>query len=217
ACVLALVGLMLFGFSRGAAPPALWAAYGLLGMTFLLHTFGLVTRMYIQGRPPVTNLYSSAIFIGWGCVLMGLILERIYPMGVASLAGATLGFVTTLIAHGLGSDRDTMEMMQAVLDTNLWLATHVTLVTFGYVATYVAGFLGILFILLGVFTPILDRSTFKALAGIIYGVVCFATFLSFVGTVLGGIWADYSWGRFWGWDPKENGAFLIVLWNAVVL
>ena len=51
----------------------------------------------------------------------------------------------------------------------------------------------------------------------IYGVVCFATLLSFVGTVLGGIWADQSWGRFWGWDPKENGALLIVIWNALIL
>ena len=51
----------------------------------------------------------------------------------------------------------------------------------------------------------------------IYGVVCFATLFSFVGTVLGGIWADQSWGRFWGWDPKENGALLIVIWNALIL
>ena len=50
-----------------------------------------------------------------------------------------------------------------------------------------------------------------------YGVVCFATLLSFTGTVLGGIWADQSWGRFWGWDPKENGALLIVIWNALIL
>jgi cytochrome c biogenesis factor len=50
-----------------------------------------------------------------------------------------------------------------------------------------------------------------------YGVVCFALFFSFIGTVLGGIWADQSWGRFWGWDPKENGALLIVLWNAIIL
>jgi hypothetical protein len=51
----------------------------------------------------------------------------------------------------------------------------------------------------------------------IYGIVCFAMLFSFVGTVLGGIWADQSWGRFWGWDPKENGALLIVLWNALIL
>jgi ABC-type transport system involved in cytochrome c biogenesis permease subunit len=57
----------------------------------------------------------------------------------------------------------------------------------------------------------------KALSKMVYGVVCFATLFSFVGTVLGGIWADQSWGRFWGWDPKENGALLIVIWNAIIL
>jgi cytochrome c biogenesis factor len=57
----------------------------------------------------------------------------------------------------------------------------------------------------------------KALSKMVYGIVCFATLFSFTGTVLGGIWADQSWGRFWGWDPKENGALLIVLWNAIIL
>jgi len=57
----------------------------------------------------------------------------------------------------------------------------------------------------------------KALTKMVYGIVCFATLFSFTGTVLGGIWADQSWGRFWGWDPKENGALIIVLWNATIL
>jgi ABC-type transport system involved in cytochrome c biogenesis permease subunit len=217
AAVLALVGLLLTGWSRQLSPPFRWASFALICMTFSIHVFGLVARMYIQGRPPVTNLYSSAVFIGCGAVLLCGILEIIRPLGIANVVGASLGFMTTLIAHGLGNGNDTMEMMQAVLDTNFWLATHVTMVTLGYVATYVAGFLGILFILLGICTPVLDRHAFKSLSGMIYGTVCFATFLSFVGTVLGGIWADYSWGRFWGWDPKENGALLIVMWNAVVL
>jgi ABC-type transport system involved in cytochrome c biogenesis permease subunit len=217
AAVLGLIGLLLTGWSRELSPPFRWASFALIAMTLVLHTFGLAARMYIQGRPPVTNLYSSAVFIGFGAVLLCMVLEVIRPLGIANVVGATMGFLTTVIAHNLGSEGDTMEMMRAVLDTNFWLATHVTMVTLGYVATYVAGFLGILFILLGLFTPVLDRPTYKSLSGMIYGTVCFATFLSFVGTVLGGIWADYSWGRFWGWDPKENGALLIVLWNAVVL
>ncbi|HEX9081057.1 MAG TPA: cytochrome c biogenesis protein CcsA, partial [Holophagaceae bacterium] len=57
----------------------------------------------------------------------------------------------------------------------------------------------------------------RSLVSMAYGIICFALFFSFVGTVLGGIWADQSWGRFWGWDPKENGALLIVLWNAIIL
>ena len=63
----------------------------------------------------------------------------------------------------------------------------------------------------------LDQATADALARMIYGVVCFATLFSLVGTVLGGIWADQSWGRFWGWDPKENGALILVLWNSIIL
>jgi len=104
-----------------------------------------------------------------------------------------------------------------VLDTQFWLATHVVCITLGYATTLVSGLLGIVYILRGVLTPTLRPESGKALTRMIYGTLCFATLLSFVGTVLGGLWADDSWGRFWGWDPKENGALMIVLWNAVVL
>src|SRR5205085_5960861 len=93
------------------------------------------------------------------------------------------------------------------------------------------GVVGVLYILIGVFTPLLTKTAGtgepntgargqtvgKLLGQVMYGVICLATLLSFVGTVLGGIWADQSWGRFWGWDPKENGAILLVLWNALIL
>jgi cytochrome c biogenesis factor len=77
--------------------------------------------------------------------------------------------------------------------------------------------LAIIYILRGVCTRTLLEGTAKSLTRMVYGIVCFATLFSFVGTILGGIWADQSWGRFWGWDPKENGALLIVLWNAAIL
>ena len=193
------------------------SAFYLVILAWVIHTFGLVFRMYLEGRPPVTNLYSSAIFIGWACVLLGLALERIYPIGIGILVASFVGFVTQVIALHLALSGDTMEMMRAVLDTNFWLATHVVTVTLGYASTFVAGFLAIIYILRGVFTTTLSVETAKSLARMVYGVVCFATLFSFVGTVLGGIWADQSWGRFWGWDPKENGALLIVLWNATIL
>jgi ABC-type transport system involved in cytochrome c biogenesis permease subunit len=104
-----------------------------------------------------------------------------------------------------------------VLDTNFWLATHVTTVTFGYAATFVAGGIALLYCGLGICTTTLRGPGLKTVSGMLYGTICFATLLSFVGTVLGGIWADQSWGRFWGWDPKENGALLIVAWNALIL
>jgi ABC-type transport system involved in cytochrome c biogenesis permease subunit len=193
------------------------SAFCLIGLAWVIHTFGLIFRMYLEGRPPVTNLYSSAIFIGWGAVILGMVLEKIYHDGIGCVVAAFAGFVTQIIAHNLAMTGDTMEMMRAVLDTNFWLATHVVVVTLGYASTFVAGFLAIIYILRGVFTNTLSPETAKSLARMVYGIVCFATLFSFVGTVLGGIWADQSWGRFWGWDPKENGALLIVLWNATIL
>jgi ABC-type transport system involved in cytochrome c biogenesis permease subunit len=192
-------------------------AFALLLVTFVVHSGGLITRMYLEGRPPVTNLYSSAVFIGWGAVLLGIFLERFFRNGIGSATAAMIGFITLLIAHHLSMDGDTMEMMRAVLDTNGWLATHVVCVTLGYASTFLAGFLALTYVVRGAFTPSLDRATAQSLTRMVYGIVCFATLFSFVGTILGGIWADQSWGRFWGWDPKENGALLIVLWNAIIL
>jgi ABC-type transport system involved in cytochrome c biogenesis permease subunit len=193
------------------------SAFYLLLLALAIHTFGLVSRMYLQERPPVTNLYSSAIFIGWGAVIVSLILERIYRDGIGAACAGAIGFVTLIIAHHLAGSGDTLEMLQAVLDTNIWLATHVVAITTGYSAMFLAGMLAIIYVIRGVFTRSLTKPTADSLTRMTYGVVCFATLFSFVGTVLGGIWADQSWGRFWGWDPKENGAVLIVLWCAITL
>jgi ABC-type transport system involved in cytochrome c biogenesis permease subunit len=227
--VLALVLALLSWFGGGGATATHKAptfnvsdllrrsAFYLIALAWVIHTTGLVFRMYLEGRPPVTNLYSSAIFIGWAAVILGMVLEKIYCDGIGCVVASFAGFVTLIIAHNLALSGDTMEMMRAVLDTNFWLATHVVTVTLGYASTFVAGFLAIIYILRGVFTATFSEPTAKSLARMVYGIVCFATLFSFVGTVLGGIWADQSWGRFWGWDPKENGALLIVLWNATIL
>jgi ABC-type transport system involved in cytochrome c biogenesis permease subunit len=193
------------------------AAFRVMGLAFALATAGILGRMWLEGRPPVTNLYSSALFIGWGSVGLCMILEHLHRNAVASAAGSLIGFGTLIIAHHLSLSGDTMEMMRAVLDSNFWLSTHVVTVTTGYASTFLAGFLAIIYILRGLFTRSLDARTADSLARMVYGIVCFATLFSFVGTMLGGIWADQSWGRFWGWDPKENGALLIVIWNAIIL
>jgi ABC-type transport system involved in cytochrome c biogenesis permease subunit len=208
-----LAGASWFSLSDVLRRSAVW----LIGLALVIHTTGLIMRMVLEGRPPVTNLYSSAIFIGWGACVLGLVLERFYKDGIGAVVSSSVGFITLLIAHNLALGGDTMEMMRAVLDTNFWLATHVVVVTLGYASTFVAGTLALIYIVRGVFTRTLDEATGRGLARMVYGIVCFATLFSFVGTVLGGIWADQSWGRFWGWDPKENGALIIVLWNALIL
>jgi ABC-type transport system involved in cytochrome c biogenesis permease subunit len=192
--------------------------------------------MYIEGRPPVTNLYSSALFIGWGAVLLCFFTEKYLRLGVASAMGSLVGFGSLVIAHNLSLDSslnptgDTMEMMRAVLDSNFWLATHVVIITIGYSTTFLAGFLGIAYVCHKVVLTMFgssvkygskllstEKDAQRILGAMIYGITCFSLFFSLVGTVLGGIWADQSWGRFWGWDAKENGALLIVIWNAILL
>jgi len=233
AFLLACGSLLTFGTFTRLSESLRRSSFYLILLAFCLHTTGLVFRMYLEGRPPVTNLYSSAIFIGWAAVVIGIGLEWVYRLGIGNLVASLAGFVTLLIAQSLALGGDTMEMMRAVLDTNFWLATHVVVVTLGYAATFFAGLLGITYIMLGLFTPVLaekvgssetkrgkpssQTDVGRALSMMAYAVICFATLFSFVGTVLGGIWADQSWGRFWGWDPKENGALIIVLWNAVIL
>jgi ABC-type transport system involved in cytochrome c biogenesis permease subunit len=218
AMMLYVVAFLLAVFAWLAWPEALGsAAFRFLAVAFVLATAGILARMWLESRPPVTNLYSSALFIGWGSVALCLVLERLHRNAVASAAGGLIGFGTLVIAHHLSLSGDTMEMMRAVLDSNFWLSTHVVTVTVGYASTFLAGFLAIIYLLRGTLTRSLDARTAASLARMVYGIVCFATLFSFVGTTLGGIWADQSWGRFWGWDPKENGALIIVIWNAIIL
>ncbi len=216
--VIYVVALLVLFASWLTAPETLRrTAFFLLMAGALVHTGGLAARIILQGRPPVTNLYSSAIFVGWGVVILGVVLERIYKRGFATGVAAATGFATLLVAQNLGTEGDTMEMMRAVLDSNFWLATHVVTITIGYSGTFLAGAIAIGYTLWKHFSDAHDPETSKALLSMAYGIICFSLFFSFVGTVLGGIWADQSWGRFWGWDPKENGALLIVLWNAIIL
>jgi cytochrome c-type biogenesis protein CcsB len=202
------------------------ATFWLLVGVFVIHTIALISRIYISGRAPVINLYSSAVFIGWACVLLCLVLERIYPIGIANLVAAQIGVATIAVARFLDTS-DTLPVLQAVLDTQFWLSTHVITITAGYAVTFAAGFIGIAALVHRMATgydaypagqrPKQSEAFQQILYRMGYGVVCFALFFSFIGTVLGGLWADDSWGRFWGWDPKENGAMLIVLWNAILL
>lgn len=211
--IFVLAGCSWLGWNTTLNRSANW----LLWFTFVLHTYALICRIYISGRPPVTNLYSSAVFIGWGSVIFALVFEKIYRSGIGNLLAAIVGFPTLFIAHNLAGDGDTFQVLQAVLDTQFWLATHVVCITLGYSTTLLAGMMGVIYILMGYVSNRLSEDQRQHLIRMTYGTLCFATFFSFVGTVLGGLWGDDSWGRFWGWDPKENGALMIVIWNALVL
>lgn len=181
----------------------------------LPHAVGLVWRMMIMGRPPMTNLYATFIFVALVVVLLGLVVEWFQRNNLGSILAGFSGLVLLLIAGKFSSQGDTLGVVVAVLDSNFWLATHVVAITIGYAGCVAAGVAGHVYLIQNLFRPDTHpsvRATMKA----VYGLLAFGLIFSFLGTMLGGVWADQSWGRFWGWDPKENGALLIVLWCALL-
>ena len=247
-------------------------AWFLLVAGLALHTYGIVLRCIIRGRPPISTLYETVIFIIAVAVLTLLIVERFNKRRVALALAPIIGVVGLFIAgrYEVLNRSDTMPRLQAVLDTNFWLMTHVTCISIGYCAGLLAGFVAHVYVLgrffqgrnagrvyspvtkalsivllsvltfavfnyfggltvgivstlvvggllwlhfRGVFLPTaaVDQEFYRTVGRMVYGLICFALLFSLVGTILGGVWANDSWGRFWGWDPKENGALLICL------
>jgi ABC-type transport system involved in cytochrome c biogenesis permease subunit len=173
----------------------------------LLHTGAITARIVILSRPPVGTLYESLLFVSLICAAIGLTLflrsKNRYAIITGSIAGAGL----LALAPGLLQQGESLELLVAVLNTNFWLGTHVLCITAGYAVCVMAG----LFAHLSLYFRALGN-TDDQMEETAYRISLAALLLCTVGTILGGIWADQSWGRFWGWDPKENGALLIVLW-----
>ncbi len=197
-----------------------WATWAFVSAGLAIHVLGIVLRCVLHSRPPVTTLYETTLFISAFAVLGFAVLERIHRRGfglaLAPFFG-TLGLFVSNRYETISAD-DPMPQLVAVLDTNFWLATHVTCVTIGYSATLIAS--GIAHV--QVFAQLFgwkkgDADFHRHVTKATYGTLAFALVFSTVGTILGGIWANESWGRFWGWDPKENGALLIVLAQLAVL
>ena len=195
------------------------ASLGVFLAGYAIHVAGIVARILIMKRPPVTSLYETFPFVAAVSLLAALVLERIHAKrrsaGIGLLSASLLGVILLSIAGRYAAEGDTMRMLVAVLNSNFWLSTHVVTVTIGYSACLLAGAIGHVYMVRALLPGDESKAErLKEIAKMVYGTVCFGLLFSFVGTVLGGIWADDSWGRFWGWDPKENGALIIVLWNA---
>jgi ABC-type transport system involved in cytochrome c biogenesis permease subunit len=216
---LAAMAMWTFGGST-AGRVFSWATLAATGTGLAFCITAITKRCIIMQRPPVGNLYDTIIFIGSTVVLLALIVEwltrRRFALGLAPMLGTAL--IILARRFELGDAKDHMDPLVAVLDSNFWLTTHVITITLGYSAGLLSAFLAAGFVLLcGLGLDGGDRDLRRALTRAVYGMLCVTLFLSLVGTVLGGIWANYSWGRFWGWDPKENGALLIVLWTLAIL
>lgn len=211
-----VLAFILFLFSLSMERPILHRiALGCVVAGFIPHVIAIIMRIIILARPPVSTLYETFIFVAFVVVLLGLIVEFFNRRWLGIVTASVGGFILLMIAAKYSTEGDTLKMLIAVLNSNFWLATHVISITAGYGSACAAGILGHVYLLQAVFKKndkkLLD-STFRTLMGMLG----LALALTFLGTNLGGIWADQSWGRFWGWDPKENGALMIVLWTAML-
>jgi hypothetical protein len=173
-----------------------------------LQIIGLALHMYILKRAPVATLGESLIFVSLCTAIIAGFTERKAWLnrGVALGIGALCAFGLLTIATAIDETVGSKQILAAVLNSNFWLGTHVIIITLGYAVTLMTAVYA--------HYMLYKREKAKKLIGFMaVSALCLMT----IGTILGGIWADQSWGRFWGWDPKENGALLIILWLIWVL
>lgn len=186
------------------------------GAAVVFNVVGIAMRCVIMERPPITNLYESIIFVGAFICLGAIVLEFFWRKKISLLVGGLAGVILTWVGLRYASEGDTMGMLVAVLDSNFWLSTHVVTINVGYGGAFLAGLVAHIYLAMGCLGA-RAKDSMKDVFSVSLSLSFVALFFTVIGTILGGIWADQSWGRFWGWDPKENGALLIVLWLLIVL
>lgn len=181
-------------------------------LAFLFQTYGFGLRSYLTGRPPVSNMYETVVWVAWGAIFFAMIFEYFFRNRFMLLAGSVVALLCMMIADAVPAVLDSsLQPLEPVLRSTLWLTVHVLTITISYAALFLAWMLG-LFGLYYIFrgqspTSVKVREiTHSAYRSIQVGVVLLAA-----GIILGGVWADYSWGRFWGWDPKETWALIALL------
>jgi len=184
------------------------------GAGFLLQVAGFASRIIIAGRPPVTNMYESIVWVAFGTILFALIFEAIYRSRYFLLGAIPVAVVSLILADTQSvALNPAINPLVPVLRDNFWLTIHVLTITLSYAAFALA--LGISHIVLG--KAINGEKPSAALYNYLYRVLQAGVLLIATGTILGGVWANYSWGRFWDWDPKETWALITLLSYLVVL
>jgi ABC-type transport system involved in cytochrome c biogenesis permease subunit len=183
-------------------------AWVLAGSGFLLQAAGLLARVLIAGRPPVTNMYESVIWVAFGTILFALIFEAIYKAGSFLLGAVPVAVASLILADSQPVILDhSIHPLTPVLRDNFWLSTHVLSITLSYAAFALS--LGVAHVALA--QVIAGRRPTVILYTYLYKTLQVGVLLLATGTILGGVWANYSWGRFWDWDPKETWALTALL------
>jgi cytochrome c-type biogenesis protein CcsB len=183
---------------------------------FAIHAYGMVLRMMISGRPPVTNMYESVVWVAWGAMLFALIFEFVYKARYIAVCASAVSVICLILADNVPILDGAIDPLVPVLRDNMWLTIHVLTITLGYAAFTLAMGIGHLNLGLYFFAP-QKAGLLKTLSLFLYRALQVGTLFLAVGTMLGGVWASYSWGRFWGWDPKETWALIALLGYLAIL
>jgi cytochrome c-type biogenesis protein CcsB len=193
-----------------------WAGMALVVGGFLSQAYGMALRVIISGRPPVTNMYESVVWVAFGGMLFALIFEAVYKVRIFAACASALAVICLILADNVPILDGSISPLVPVLRDNMWLTVHVLTITLGYAAFTLAMGIGHLNLGLYFFRPG-EVALFKTLSLFLYRALQVGTLFLAVGTLLGGVWASYSWGRFWGWDPKETWALIATLGYLAIL
>ncbi len=178
---------------------------------FFLQGAGLFLRSLIMGRPPVTNMYETVVWVPWTAVIFGAFLWWRHKAFFAFVCACFVALFCLLLADSAPELLDgRLQPLEAVLRSNFWLMTHVLIITMSYSAFFLAFAIGDLLLFLFL-KPKNQKNRLQTYVKCIDRSLQAGVVLLALGTILGGIWADYSWGRFWGWDPKETWALISLL------
>ncbi|MBY0316645.1 MAG: cytochrome c biogenesis protein CcsA [Bdellovibrionales bacterium] len=187
-------------------------------VAFLLHTYGFALRVYITERPPVSNMYETVVWVGWGTIVFAAVLAFVKRGPFAMLAGTAVAAICMVAADFAPLILDgSLQPLEPVLRSNLWLVIHVMTITLAYAAFFLALGIGNVGLFYMIRTENRESATIRELVDTCYKSLQVGVVLLAAGTILGGVWADYSWGRFWGWDPKETWALIALLGYLAVL
>jgi cytochrome c-type biogenesis protein CcsB len=191
--------------------------FGFIFLIFLIHTAGLVLRWYISGHAPWSNGYESVVYVAWAAMLAGLIFGRKYPMVVGT--AAFLSGIALFVAHLSWMNPEVTNLVPVL--KSYWLTIHVAIITASYGFIGLSTFLGILVLILIVLrnksNEIKVNGFIDQLTTINEMSATVGLYFLTIGTFLGGIWANESWGRYWGWDPKETWSLItVVIYSFIV-
>ncbi len=183
---------------------------------FALHAYGMAIRSMISGHPPVTNMYESVIWVAWGAMLFALIFEAVYRVRYFAACAGAVCVVSLILADSVPILNGSIDPLVPVLRDNMWLTIHVLTITLSYAAFFLA--MAIAHVCLGLyfFAPT-RRDLLSRMSLFLYRCLQVGVLLGAAGTLLGGWWASYSWGRFWGWDAKETSIFVALLFYLAIL